>query len=196
MAAEADGAVQRIPGYGQKVEPMIPDGLTWSSWPKFLHPYPLSEKYFLVSCKPTPTSLWGIYLVDVFDNMVLIKELPGYALLEPVPFRATCAPPAIAEKVDLTRDDGEVYIADIYAGDGLKGIPRGTVKSLRLFTYHFAYQDMGGSMGVVGHGRTVGHQAHDRHGAGPRRRLGQVSRAGQHADLAAAARQRRARRCS
>ncbi len=147
---EADGVVQRIPGYGQEVEPVIADGLTLDSWPKFLHPYPLGEKYFLVSCKPTPQSAWGVYLVDVFDNMVLLKELPGYALFEPVPLRPTPTPPAIPEKVDLTRRDAVVYIPDIYAGDGLGGIPRGTVKSLRLLTYHFAYHDLSGSMGVVG----------------------------------------------
>jgi formylglycine-generating enzyme required for sulfatase activity len=147
---EADGAVQRIPGYGQKVESIIRDGLTNNSWPKFLHPYPLSEKHFLVSCKPTPQSLWGIYLVDTFDNMVLIKELPDHALLEPTPLRKTPAPPIIGEKVDLAKTDATIYISDIYAGDGLKGIPRGTVKSLRVFTYHFAYQNMGGLLGVIG----------------------------------------------
>ena len=82
---EVSGVVQRIPGYGQKVEPLIQDKLTEHSWPKFLHPYPLSENYFLVSCKPTPDSLWGIYLVDVFDNMVLLKEVERHALLEPSP---------------------------------------------------------------------------------------------------------------
>ena len=56
---EADGAVQRIPGFGKKVEPIIRDGLVEDSWPKFLHPYPLSEKYFLVSCKPTPSAQLG-----------------------------------------------------------------------------------------------------------------------------------------
>ena len=67
---EADGAVQRIPGYGKKVEPIIQDQLADASWPKFLHPYPLSDKYFLVACQARrPQSLWGIYLVDVFDNM-------------------------------------------------------------------------------------------------------------------------------
>jgi len=147
---EADGVVQRIPGRGKKVQPVIADGLTRNSWPKFLHPYPLSEKYFLVSCKPTPRSLWGIYLVDVFDNMVLIKASSGRALLEPVPFRKTRTPPVIPDKVDLTRRDAEVHITDIYAGDGLKGIRRGVVKSLRLFTYHFAYHNLSGSMGVVG----------------------------------------------
>jgi len=125
---EAGGAVQRIPGYGKKVEAIIADGLTRNSWPKFLHPYPLSEKHFIVSCKPTSKSLWGIYLVDTFDNMVLIKETPEYALLEPVPLRETPTPPAIPEKVDPAGKEALVYFPDIYAGKGLKGIPRGTVK--------------------------------------------------------------------
>ncbi|MFV1966976.1 MAG: SUMF1/EgtB/PvdO family nonheme iron enzyme, partial [Pirellulaceae bacterium] len=147
---EADGAVQRIPGFGKTVEMIIRDGLTLASWPKFLHPYPLSEKYFLVSCKPSPNDNWGIYLVDVFDNFVLIKEEAGYALMEPIPLRPATRPPVIPDKVDLARKDALVYVQDIYAGDGLKGIPRGTVQSLRIFTYHFAYQGMGGLLGIVG----------------------------------------------
>ena len=147
---EATGAVQRIPGHGKKVEMIIKDGLTISSWPKFLHPYPLSDKHFLVASKPTPQSEWGIYLVDTFDNMLLIKEQPGYAILEPIPFGKTPTPPTIPNKVDLARKDALVYLPDIYTGNGLKGIPRGTVKSMRIFTYHYAYQGMGGLLGVVG----------------------------------------------
>ena len=75
---ETEGVVQRISDRHGRVEPLIEDKLTQHSWPKFLHPYPLSDKYFLVSCKPTPDSLWGIYLVDVFDNLVLLKEEEGH----------------------------------------------------------------------------------------------------------------------
>ena len=147
---EDAGAVQRIPGHGQKVQMIIRDALVDGSWPKFLHPYPLSEKHFLVSCKPTAQSHWGIYLVDTFDNMLLLHEEPGYAMLEPVPVRQTPKPPVIPDKVDPTRTDALVYMVDVYQGGGLAGIPRGTVKRLRLFTYHFAYQGMGGLLGVVG----------------------------------------------
>ena len=31
-----------------------------------------------------PRRNWGIYLADVFDNLVLVREEPGCALLEPV----------------------------------------------------------------------------------------------------------------
>jgi len=141
---ETDGVVQRIPGRGQKVEPIIEDKLTEHSWPKFLHPYPLSDKHFLVSCKPTPESLWGIYLVDVFDNVVLIKEEEGQALVEPIPLRKTPKPPVIPDRVEHDRDDALVYMADVYEGPGLKGIPRGTIKGLRVFGYHFGYQKLAG----------------------------------------------------
>ncbi len=147
---EADGVVQRIPGYGKKVEPLIEDNLVDASWPKFLHPYPLSDKYVIVSAQPTPQSAWGIYLVDVFDNVLLLKEQPDYALLEPIPFRKTPTPPVIPSKVKPERNDAVVYLADVHRGDGLKGIPRGTVRKLRLFSYVYLYPGMGGPQGVIG----------------------------------------------
>ena len=147
---EADGVVQRIPGYGQKVEPLIEDKLTEHSWPKFTHPYPLSDKYFLVSCKPDPDALWGIHLVDVFDNRVLIKEEEGLALLEPLPFRATPTPPVIRERVQPERKDAVVHLLNVYAGPGLEGLPRDSVKALRLFTYQFGYRRIAGINHRVG----------------------------------------------
>jgi formylglycine-generating enzyme required for sulfatase activity len=156
---ESGGTIQRIPGDRKPVRSetdpkyessLIQDQLVDASWPKFLHPYPLSEKYFLTACQPAAGSLWGIYLADVFGNLALVKEMPGYALLEPVPLRRTAAPPVIPPKVDLNRKDAVVYLSDIYAGDGLKGIPRGAVRSLRLISYHYLYPGMGGPQGVVG----------------------------------------------
>ncbi|MCX6904175.1 MAG: SUMF1/EgtB/PvdO family nonheme iron enzyme, partial [Verrucomicrobia bacterium] len=149
---EAAGAVQRIPGYAQPVEPVILDQLVRTSWPKFLHPYPLSSKYFLVSMQMRPNSLWGIYLVDVFDNYALVHEQAGQALLEPVPFRATTHPPVIPDKVKPESRDALVYLSDIYSGGGMRGVPRGTVKKLRIYEPHYAYPKMGGhiSIGVDG----------------------------------------------
>ena len=147
---EADGAVQKVPGYGKKVEAIVADGLTRKAWPKFAHPAPLSEKYFIVSAKPTPELPYGIYFVDVFDNMILVKELSDNALVEPIPVQATKRPPVIADRIDLTRDDANIYVADIYQGPGLSDIPRGTVKSLKVYTYHYAYHNTGGLLGSVG----------------------------------------------
>lgn len=147
---EASGVVQRIPGYGQPVEPTIKDQLVNDSWPKFLHPYPLSDKYFLVAAKPTPSSLWGIYLVDVFDNMLLLKEERGYVLFEPVPLKKTKRPPVVPDRIDPSSKTAIVYLANVYAGPGLKGVPHGSVKQLRVFSYNYSYRGMGGLLGTVG----------------------------------------------
>ncbi|MDP6634478.1 MAG: SUMF1/EgtB/PvdO family nonheme iron enzyme [Phycisphaerae bacterium] len=139
---EADGVVQRIPGRGKKVVPIIADTIARNSWPKFLHPWPLSDKYFITACKPTARSLWGIYLVDTFDNLLLLREETGEALLEPIPLHKTKKPPVIPSRIDPSRKDATVFLADIYRGGGLAGVPRGAVKKLRLFTYHFQYFGM------------------------------------------------------
>jgi len=145
---QAEGAVQRIPGYGKKVEPRIADGLVNGSWPKFLHPYPLSENYFLVSCQPHSKALWGLYLVDTFDNMLLLREEPGYVYFEPVPLKTTPTPPAVPDRIDLRRKDALVYLSDVYFGKGLQDVPRGTVKQLRVYEFHFAYPRMGGHINI------------------------------------------------
>ena len=141
---ENSGAVQRIPGYGRPVEKKVVDALANDSWPKSLHPLPIADKYFLVASQPRGGANWGIYLVDVFDNRVLLREEPGVALLEPVPLRKTPTPPIIPDKVKLDEKTATVTIQDIYSGRGLPGVPRGTVKSLRVYQYEYSYRNMGG----------------------------------------------------
>jgi len=140
----ADGVVQRIPGRGKPIETIIRDNLVDKSWPKFLQPYPLSDKYFLVASQLGRNRPWGIYLVDVFDNMLPICMNPDFDFFEPIPLMKTPKPPAIPDRVDLERDDAVVYLDDVYAGPGLAGVPRGTVKKLRIIAYHFGYPGMAG----------------------------------------------------
>jgi formylglycine-generating enzyme required for sulfatase activity len=147
---EADGAVRRIGHRGRPVLPALLDLPIAQTWPKFLHPWPLSETYFLVSCKPAADAPWGVYLADAFDNLVLLCEAPGWAMLEPIPLRPQPRPPVPPDRVDPARDDAEVYLTDVYAGPGLKGVPRGTIRSLRLVGYHFAYQGIGGEPDAPG----------------------------------------------
>ena len=111
---------------------MIKDDLVSADWPKFLHPFPLSDKWFLVACWPDQKSGWGIYLADVFDNLVLLREEPGYALLEPIPVLARPVPPVIPDRAASDSSEATVYLHDVYAGHGLAGVPRGTVKNLRV----------------------------------------------------------------
>lgn len=145
---ETDGVVQRIPGCDKPVPATITDQLVADSWPRFLHPWPLGENYLLVSCQPTPDAPWGIHLVDTFDNRILITEEPGQALLEPVVFQPRTAPPSIPERIKPDAKDATVYLTDIYAGSNMAGVPRGTVKALRVFEPHYAYPGMGGHLEI------------------------------------------------
>jgi len=140
----ADGVIQTIPGRGKSVRTVIRDNLVDKSWPKFLHPFPLSDKYFLVASKPNKNSPWGIYLVDVFDNILPIYVRPKFDFFEPVPIAKTPRPPAIPDRIDPASNKAVVYLDDIYAGEGLKGVPRGTVKKLRILAYHYGYPGMAG----------------------------------------------------
>ncbi len=149
LPAEKTGFLQLIPGRGKTVAGTVCDAIInhhyFKEQPSLTtHPHPLSSKYFLVSMKPTPQSLWGIYLVDVFDNATLIAEFEGAALFEPQPLMARTRPPVIPDRIMPENRTAEVHIADIYSGPGLKGVPRGTVKSLRVFAYHFGYLNKAG----------------------------------------------------
>ncbi len=139
---ENEGVVQRIPGRGKPVQARIGDGIVEGANPKFLHPFPLSESYFLVSANIQ--NQWGIYLVDTFDNIVPVHTVAGAALLEPVPLRRVTCPPVLPDRIDLNRKDANVYITDVYAGEGMRGVPRGTVKTLRVYSFAFAAPGMGG----------------------------------------------------
>jgi len=149
-SSEAEGVVQKIPGKGKRVETPIRDKLVEHVWPRFLHPYPINERTFLVACQPGADSPWGIYLADLDDNLVPLLVDERFDFFEPIPVRKTERPPVIPDRVDLERRDAVVYVQDVYAGDGLKGVPRGTIKRLRIAAYEFAYPGLGGQ-NVVGH---------------------------------------------
>ena len=140
---EAEGGIQQIPGFGQQVEPIIMDHLVDDSWPKFLFPAPLDENFLIVSARLTPTCQWALYLVDTFDNMLKIREEPGVGLFEPTPVIRRDMPQVRASQVDLTSNDSTVFITDVYFGQGLPDVPKGTVKSLRVFQYKFGYRGIG-----------------------------------------------------
>jgi formylglycine-generating enzyme required for sulfatase activity len=145
---EADGVVQRIPGYRRKVEPVIMDQLVIDVWPKFATPYPLAEpgsnlgagKYFLVAMKEHDGAKWDICLVDIYDNITPILR-GGY--MNPVPLRSRPVPPVIASQLNPTQQDATIYLADIYQGNGLRGFPRGSIKALRVGSHEFRFAGNG-----------------------------------------------------
>ncbi len=102
--------------------------------PVYEDPYPLNDKYFLVSGM-TKHSESGyppgesIYLIDIFGNEILLhKEPPG--CFDPMPVTSRERPIVRQNLRNFENKEGKFYVQDVY--EGLAGIPRGTVKYLRV----------------------------------------------------------------
>lgn len=110
--------------------------------PKYEDPYPLSERYILVTRTIGPVDnqygrgvvgrgRTGIFLVDVFGNELLLhEEEPG--CFDPMPLASRPRPPVLPARADFSRHEGHFYVHDVYTGTGMDRVPRGTIKYLRI----------------------------------------------------------------
>lgn len=153
-----EGVVQVLPNKDAPIETttnFLP--IRDFSAPRYKEPWPLhdatdprgSGKYFLAACKLHAATPYAIYLVDTFGNLTLVRAEPDYDLTEPIPLRPRFAPPTIPDRIDLTKDTATVHLVDVYEGPGLKGVPKGSVKQLRVYAYHFGYEGIGGHIPVA-----------------------------------------------
>ncbi len=98
---------------------------------KYEDPYPLNDRFFLCSRMTGIVEQMGIYLIDTFGNEILLHaEAPG--CFDPMPLAARSRPPVIPSRIDLTQDSGTFYVKDVYQGTGMEGVPRGTIKWIRV----------------------------------------------------------------
>ncbi|MCP4313398.1 MAG: SUMF1/EgtB/PvdO family nonheme iron enzyme [Bacteroidetes bacterium] len=137
--------INQIHGEWTPLKPEIKDKWTSDSWPEFLTPSIIDDKHYLTSVWERPEKKQiGIYLANDENVIDLLHEEEGYAFLEPVPIVKQKVPPIIPDRVNLEKDDATVFIQDIYEGPGLKNVPPGTIKDLRVIAYDFGYVGMAG----------------------------------------------------
>jgi hypothetical protein len=105
--------------------------------PLYMDPYPLSEKFYLVSHNPdkkwNDVRAYGLYLIDEFGNHVKIYQDPEYSSWQPMPLQTRPTPPVIPSvrfHVQAEPDEATVIMSDVY--EGLEGIERGSVKYIRV----------------------------------------------------------------
>ena len=122
----------KIDGYGQSGE-------------LFQYPYPLDETRFLVSYAPLgwKRPLFGIYFMDVDGRRELLASDAKIACGRMVPLAARPTPHARPSTVDYRQPTGRYYMQDIYAGPGLAGVERGTIKTLRVVALRFRVAGIG-----------------------------------------------------
>ena len=114
-------------------------------WPRsYYHsPWPLSEKYFLVSYSHDPLSGMGpnvdrdtetgIYLFDCFGNLELLYREEGISCMYPLSLHEREKPPVIPSTLETgLEDEGEFMVADI--NKSLYPLPASRpVRELRVF---------------------------------------------------------------
>jgi len=117
----------------------------------YQYPYPVSETEFLVCLAlPTPEGRLGrfdLYFTDIAGRRELLAEgdAPGEGIgcKQFVPLAPRPRPHVRASAVDYRRKTGTFYVQDVYEGLGLPGVPRGTVKRLRIVELRYRCAPIG-----------------------------------------------------
>jgi len=120
---------------------------------QFQYPYPLDEERFLVTLAlPTPEGTLGrfnIYFMDRDGRRELLVEGvesgEGIGCRQVVPLAPRKRPHLRPSHVDYRKTSGTFYVQDVYRGQGLEGIARGTVKRLRVVALKYRASGIGGT---------------------------------------------------
>lgn len=106
--------------------------------PKYQNPYPLDEKFFLVSrlfvgsgLPNDPNNQTGIYLVDVFGNEILLHS-EVLSCFNPLPLAPRVRPKNMVSVRNFKNEEGLLYVQDVYEGTHMSGVKRGSAKYLRV----------------------------------------------------------------
>ena len=142
VAPVRETRAERIDSYGQQGE-------------LFQYPYPLGENACLVAYDPDGHqngARFGIYFMRVAGQRELLVSDPAISCNQPIPVAPRSAAAARPSSVDYTKDTGVYAMQDIHAGPGLKDVPRGTVKKLRVVAldYRAAAVTDNGNSGEAG----------------------------------------------
>jgi len=107
----------------------------------FQYPYPLCESEYLVTYSPfgwaqRPT-LFNIYYMTIDGRRELLAADPMISCNQSILIAPRPRPHVRPQMVDYRKDTGTYYVQDVYDGQSLKGIPRGTIKKLRVIEIRF-----------------------------------------------------------
>ena len=117
----------------------------------FQYPYPLSRTEWLVTYHPAGWRwstdpygpLFGVYFMTIDGRRERLASDARMPCSQPVPLRPRAAGPRRPSVVDYRRADGTCYVQDVYAGPGLEGVARGTVKTLRVVALEYRAAGIG-----------------------------------------------------
>ena len=112
-----------------------------------MYPYPVNERGVVLSFLPEgwprvkgrvnyrdARQPFGLYWTDVDGARELLVSRRAHAAPcgRPVPVCARTVTPRPSRRADETLKTGYVYVSDVYAGEAMAGVARGTVKQMRV----------------------------------------------------------------
>jgi len=118
----------------------------------FAYPYPIDEHSLIATYNPDGwgdrhhqerMTGFGLYWFDADGHRELLVSRQGLACGRAVPLRARVRPAARPARVDYAAKGGTFYVQDVYAGETMAGVPRGTVKTLRVIGLDFRVAGIG-----------------------------------------------------
>jgi len=142
VAPVREAPAERIDLYGQEGD-------------LFMYPWPLDETHFLVSYAPRGwegdgrhgdrDTAFGLFVMDMDGKRELLDmdTRQGISTGRMVPLTPRTQPHVRPSSVDYRQATGTYYVQDVYKGDGLEGVPRGTIKSLRVVALEFRAAGVG-----------------------------------------------------
>ncbi|MCF7957674.1 MAG: hypothetical protein K9M57_04415 [Phycisphaerae bacterium] len=125
---------------------------------QYQYPYPVTESEFIVTVSPNKknrgrqASRFSLYWLADDGRRELLAFDSSLSCNQPVPLSARPRPQQRASMVDYAQKTGTYYMDDIYVGPGLEGVPRGSIKSLRVIALDFRAAGVGsnGNRGAAG----------------------------------------------
>jgi hypothetical protein len=117
---------------------------------QFQYPYALDETHYLVTyCpegSPNPQNgpfpvPYAVYFMTEDGRRELLAYDPAIHCNQSVPLVARNVPPQRPSQVDYTKTTGTYYVQDVSVGQAMEGVPRGTVKALRVVALEYRAAD-------------------------------------------------------
>gem|GEM_PF-1386225 len=148
---EADGVQLIAPT--RATEPIRRDGLGQEG-NQFCYPYPIDQHEFIspimleqiapknIRRNDTRTN-FDLYWVHEDGRRELLASDPSVSCLSPLSLSARPVPTPRPSPVDYRQATGTFYLQDIHIGPGLQGVPRGTIKKLRVVALRFRAANVG-----------------------------------------------------
>ena len=143
--ASPDGKPGRQPSNIHSIFDRWPYDLFGQVGPQWQYPYAFDEDHYLVAFNPEgyhflkgPFSVpFGVYYMTSDCKRELLAFDWSNSCGQAVPLIPRKQPPIRPSQVDWNQTSGTFYVQDVYAGPGLKGVKKGTIKRLRVVALEY-----------------------------------------------------------